>query len=46
MLPDSVAPGAASVIVPPPDRGSPEIGFVYVNDRELTEPSSTVNVPL
>src|SRR5689334_7105105 len=45
VFPDSDRPGAFSVTVPPPERGSPETGFVYVNDRD-DGTESTVNVPL
>jgi hypothetical protein len=45
VFPDSVRPGAARVIVPPPERGRPEVGLVYVNAR-LVSTESTVKVPL
>ena len=45
VVPLSVAPGALSVTVPPPETGRPEVGFVYLNERELGT-AVTVNVPL
>ena len=45
VVPDSVAPGTASVTVPPPDVARPPMGFVYWNDRELGI-AVTTNVPL
>ena len=42
VLPDSVRPGAFSVIVPPPERGSPVFGLVYVKERELGVPRETL----
>jgi hypothetical protein len=45
VVPDSVAPGTASVTVPPPEVASPEVGFVYWNDLVLGT-AVTVNVPL
>src|SRR5262249_37082418 len=45
VFPDSLRPGAFSVIVPPPERGRPVVGFVYVNER-VDGTVSTVNVPL
>jgi hypothetical protein len=45
VVPDSLAPGAASVTVPPPEVCSPEMGLVYWNDREVGT-ALTVKVPL
>ncbi len=45
VVPEEESPGAFSVIVPPPVRGKPEVGFVYVNAR-LVSTVSTVQVPL
>ena len=45
VLPDSLAPGAASVTVPPPEVARPAVGFVYWNERELGT-AVTVHVPL
>ena len=45
VLPDSLAPGADSVTVPPPERASPAIGFVYWKDRVLGT-AVTWKVPL
>ena len=41
----SVAPGTASVTVPPPEVARPAVGFMYWKDREVGT-AVTVHVPL
>ena len=45
VFPTSLRPGAFSVTVPPPVRGRPDTGFVYVNAR-VVGTVLTVHVPL